>query len=261
MKKKIILAIFLFLATLINGMVPDSAEAGSVVIASDDWIFTNTGFSSRPVDTSNFAINLAEYLTGDNIGKIHAYSDFQSLTQSSLINTLNNAGYTYTTGYGISFDLETLSQYDALFFSSGLSTAGLDVLEDYVTGGGSVYIHAGLGMSNPSGAATAWNGFLSQYGMGFGTYFIGLGGATNISSTHPLFDGVSSLYMLNGHPITGDNIIATTTSGTPLFAANAVPIPGAGSAPEPSAIPEPATMLLFGLGLLGLAGGNRKKQQ
>ena len=44
-----------------------NANAANVVIASDDWIFTNTGFSACP-DTANLAINLANYLTGGTSG-------------------------------------------------------------------------------------------------------------------------------------------------------------------------------------------------
>ncbi|MCB1882059.1 MAG: VPLPA-CTERM sorting domain-containing protein [Gammaproteobacteria bacterium] len=243
MKQRLVLVLFL----LLNITPFGSAEAATVVIASDDWIFTNTGFSSRPVDTANFARNLAEYLTGGPGSKIHAYSSFQSLAQSSLVNTLTNAGYDYSTGTGITFDIQTLSQYDALFFGSdSLSQSQEGILTEYVNNGGGVYIHGGLGMNNPGGVAAAWNDFLSQYDIGFGTNFIGLGGATTISSTHPLFDGVSSLYMLNGHAIMGNNVIATTSGGTPLFAAA-------------STVPIPAALWLFASGLLGLVGIIRKR--
>lgn len=210
------------------------AQAGNIVIASDDWIFTNTGFSSRPVDTTNFAINVAEFLTGGTGASIHAYSSYQSLAQSSLTNALNSAGYSYTTGTDIAFDLATLSHYDALFFGSDIpSAAQLDVLSEYVSNGGGLYIHGGLGHNNPGGTAAGWNDFLSQYDLAFGPSFMSLNGAVPISSTYPLFEGVSSLYMVNGHTITGGGVIATTTGGAPLFAVSeidevpVVPAPGA----------------------------------
>ena len=223
----------------------------SVLIASDDWIFTNTGFSSRPIDTTNFALNIAEFLSGGTGTKIHAYSNFQSLTQSSLVNTLTNAGYTYTTGTGITFDLATLSQYDALFFGSDIPSASeLDVLSQYINNGGGVYIHGGLGLSNPGGTAAGWNNFLSQYGLAFGTSFIGYNGPVSITSNNILFDGVSSLYMLTGHAITGGGVIATTTGGTPLFSLYYE---------EPSTIPVPGAIILGGIGA-GFVGCLRRKR-
>jgi hypothetical protein len=215
------------------------ASAGNVLIAGDDWIFMNTGFSSRPIDTANFARNVAEFVTNGSGNSIHAYSNYQSLTQSSLINTLRNAGYNYTTGTNITFDLQTLSQYDAMFFGSPIpSSSQLDVLSQYVNNGGGLYIHAGLGMSNPGGAAQGWNEFLSEYGLAFGSSILGVSGNTSIKSDHPLFEGVSSLYMLNGHRITGGGVVATTSGGSPLFAAYEVP--------------EPTTITLLACGNLSL---------
>ena len=243
--KKVTLLLLSLLVVLFELICFGSVNAGYVVIGTDDWIFTNTGFSSRPVDTSNFAINLAELFTSGTSGFIHAYSDYQSLTQYSLVSTLNSAGYTYTTGTNISFDLQTLSQFDALYIGGyGPTEAEFDILSDYMANGGSLYVHGGLGMSNPAGTAALWNDFLSQYDLAFGQSFISVGGATTIISSHSLFDGVSSLYMLNGHATYGDNVIAKTTSGTPIFAISQVPIPGA--------------VWLLGSGLVGLIGLRRK---
>lgn len=245
MRKAIIFVMFIICIWSIS--LVDS-HAGNVIIASDDWIFTNIGFASLPVDTTNFALNVAGFLTNEGGQLIHAYSDFQSLAQSSIINTLNNAGYTYTTGTGITFDLPTLSQYDALFLGSTLpSSSQLDILSDYVSNGGGLYIHGGLGQGNPGGTALVWNNFLSQYNLAFGSSFMGLNGPTSIISSHRLFDGVSSLYMEDGHTITGGGVIATTTGGSALFAASEVPIP--------------AAIWLFGSGFAGLIYFRRKTRK
>lgn len=232
----------------ILAILTTTSHAARVIIAADDWIFTNTGFANLPVDTANFAVNIADFVANVPSGAIHAYSDFQSLNQSSLVNTLNNAGYTYTTGTGITFDLATLSTYDALFLGSTfLSTQELDVLTNYVNNGGGVYIHGGLGASNPSGTAAAWNEFLSQYGLAFGSTITSIGGNIAITSSDPLLDGVTALYMQQPHTITGCCVVATATSnGMALVASTVVPIP--------------AAVWLFGSGLLGLIGVARRKK-
>jgi hypothetical protein len=243
--KRIFVALTLVTSTLL-ALVP-SAQAARVMIAADDWIFTDAGFSSLPTDTANFALNVAEFVTGGTTGTIHAYSDFQSLNQSSLVNTLNNAGYTYTTGTGITFDLATLSAYDALFLGHPfLTTAELEVLTNYVNGGGGAYIHAGWGGN--TGPATAWNTFLSQYGLAFGSTIDARGGNISISSSDPLLNGVSALYMLQPHTLAGCCVVATAASdGMALIAST-------------SAVPIPATVWLFGSGILGLVSIARRKK-
>ena len=242
--KKFFVGIF---AAIILAILTTTVHASRVMIVADDWVFTNTGFSSSPTSTTNFALNVASYLTNSSSGSIHAYSTFQSLTQSSLVNTLNNAGYTYTTGTGIAFDLATLSAYDALFLGSTfLTTAELNVLTDYVNNGGGVYIHGGLGASNPGGTATAWNGFLSQYGLAFGSTISSIGGNIAITSSDPLLEGVAALYMQQPHTITGCCVVATATSnGMALIAKTAVPLP--------------AAIWLFGSGIIGLVAVARRK--
>lgn len=247
-KKPFFIALLQTLLCMSAALTATSLQAARVVIAADDWIFTDTGFSSLPTDTANFALNVAGFLTSESGGLIHGYSDFQSLNQSSLANTLNNAGYTYTSGTGITFDLATLSAYDALLLGTPfLSAAELNVLTDYVSNGGGVYIHGGLGLSNPGGTATAWNAFLSQYGLAFGSTLDSRVGNISITSSDPLFSGVSALYMQAPHAVTGCCAVATASSdGMALVAATVVPVPGA--------------IWLFGSGLLGLVGIARRKR-
>ena len=58
--KRIFVALTLVTSTLL-ALVP-SAQAARVMIAADDWIFTDAGFSSLLTDTANFALNVAEFV-------------------------------------------------------------------------------------------------------------------------------------------------------------------------------------------------------
>ena len=81
-----------------------------------------------PTDTANLAVNVARLVAGEPGASIHAYSDYFSFTGTQLANTLRTAGYTYTTGVGIPFDLATLSAYDAIVMGLPLpSSARLEV--------------------------------------------------------------------------------------------------------------------------------------
>lgn len=204
-----------------------STRAGSIVLSNDDWVLSDTGFAQRPVDTAKFANNLANLLVG-NAGSIHAYSDFFAFTGSSLATALTNSGHTYTTGTDIVFDLPTISAFDALFMGLPTPTASqIGVLVAYVNNGGSLYIHAGNGINDPSLVPNAWNPFLNQFGLSLGNTFNGLSGDIPIVSSHPLFDGVSALHIVQGHIIEGCCGVATATNGTTLFAVSPVPAPGA----------------------------------
>lgn len=203
-----------------------------VVLSSDDWVFSDAGFNSLPTDTSTFAVNLATLLTGGASRRIHAFSEFFAFTGSKLAEALGDAGFTYTVGTDISFDLVTLLDFDALLLGLGgssgssglplLSTAELDVLLQYVNAGRGVYIHAGNGISEPNRVPSTWNPFLQRYGFQLGTGFDGLNGDVSIVSVHPLFDGVSALHVRGGHPITGCCVVASSPTGENLFALSAV---------------------------------------
>lgn len=215
-------ALFWFVATF-----GSTNAISAVVVSNDDWILSDTGFSQLPMDTANFALNVAQFLTGGS-GSIHAYSNFFAFTGSGLANTLTDAGYSYTTGTSVTFDLPTLSTFDTLFLGIPLLTSTqLDVLTDYSNAGGNVYIHGGNGSSVPNAVPETWNQFLEPFGLSFETGFNGLNGNIPITSDHPLLDGVSALHIRAGHAITGSGVIATSPNGSGLIAVAPVPIPPA----------------------------------
>jgi len=200
------------------GAAAQNASPGVVVLSGDDWALSDQAFSSLPTDTRNLALNLASLLARPG-GRIHAYSDFFAFTGAQLANTLNTAGYLYTVGVGINFDLATLSTFDAVFMGIPLpDPARLEVLKQYVARGGNVYIHAGNGLTDPDLVPNTWNPFLDAFGLRLGRGFNNLVGNIPVVSTHPLFAGVSSVYMQAGHPITGCCSIASSTAGASLFA-------------------------------------------
>ena len=209
--------------------------AGSIIATSDEWHLSNTGFNNAP-DTPTYALNVANFFTSGGSGNFLAYSNHFSLTGSALANTMTNAGHSWTVSTSITFDLPTLVSYDAIFLASNLPD--LNVLTNYVNGGGNVYYMAGTA-SNAAATAAAWNPFLTQFGLELQSVInVGVGNYT-INSTHPIFDGVNALYHVNGQGVLditpGDprsQIIASTPSGTGLFGVydntiNPVPVPGA----------------------------------
>jgi hypothetical protein len=236
MKKSLILGL---LAIFLLG-VPAMALAGRIMVDNDEWTLTNTGFFA-PNDPAVFAVNVANWFTGvSGTGKFHAYSTDHGYTESNLADTMSGAGYTWTTGTGITFDLPTLLTYDGIFL--GGNAADNAVLIDYVNAGGNVYLAGGTG----KGADFTWNTFLHHFGLSYANFYNGVSGSIAIASTHPIFAGVDSLYQNNGQDIS----LFGSIPGAQIL----VDISGHGLYAVYEPIPLPPTSLLLGSGLLGLAG-------
>ena len=233
------------LATIVFGTLLHSqaSNASTIVVSHDEWTLSNAGFTNSP-GTATFVANLVSEFGPT----IHAYSTNFGLTGSALSAAMTDAGATYTVGTGITFDLPTLSAYDAIFLGGAyLNTDQLDALASYVAAGGNVYLAGGTGAGGAAAEAAAWNPFLAAYGLTFASTYNGVSGNVPVSGD-PLFAGVDSLFQDNGNTISGAAVVCCE-SRAGLFAV----VRSDDTQPPPSQVPEPGTAFLLGLGLLGLA--------
>lgn len=202
--------------TLIVAQSP--IASGVVIVANDEWPLSDKGFFRLPVDTARFARNVAAFFAGSS-GSFHAYSNNLGFTGTDIASSLTAAGYSYSSGTAIPFDLSTLNAFDGLFLGGDLLDPDqIATLREYVAGGGNVYLAAGTSTSDPGMVAQVWNSFLEEFGLSIASTNNQIEQNVDVSgSTHPIFEGVSSLYQDRGQTITGAGI-EVTLNGAGLFA-------------------------------------------
>ena len=148
-----------------------------------------------------FAVNLTNFLTTGSSGKnLLLYEsnpgDGSRNFSPGVLEALTNAGFsvTVTPDYTTSF-----SDFDAIFvardFPSGNFLNHTDLI-NFVDSGGGVYLAGGVGVGGASSTpaeAAGWNTFLNNYGLDFElsdwNYFFNV----PITSSHPIFAGITSL--------------------------------------------------------------------
>lgn len=191
-----------------------------IVVANDEWQFSNVGFENSP-ESGKFAQNIALWLGGCKErphGVFHAYSNNFSLTEPKLAAALQQQGHTWTMGTNIEASLDSFLKYDWIFLAGDIPNrdAVTKVLLAYVKAGGGLYIAAGTGSFSgdaPAEAAT-WNTILNEYGLSYAPAYNHIQGVMPISSTHPIFAGITGLYQNNGNTIVKT---ATATNQTQIL--------------------------------------------
>ena len=193
--------------TLLFGLTSfSSSEAGSIVVNNDEWTLSNLGFSQQPVNTPQFAINVASFFTGGGPGNFLVYSSNFGLVGSSLQSTMTGAGHTWTINTSLPFTLANLLGFDAVFLGGGPHAYNASVLISYVIAGGNVYLVGGTAFTSSVAEANTWNPFLNAFGLGYGTFYNGVTGSIPISSPHPIFSGITALYQDNGNNVLDTNL-------------------------------------------------------
>lgn len=239
-------------AALSLGFLASVSQAATVIVNADEWATTETGYAQAGAgNVDQFAQNLvAEMGTS-----LHAYSTNFAYTGGSFGTSLTNAGATYSTGTGISFDLPTLNTFSGIFLGGTyLSAAEQTVLGQYVAGGGNVYISAGTGAGGAAAEANAWNPFLSAFNIQLTGSYVGPFSTNVATSGDAIFNGVNQLYFDNGNgmALTGNVVCCSANSNQALFAVSRM---------TPSAVPLPAGgVLLLSVGALGGLVARRRRK-
>lgn len=240
------------------------AYSGRVVVNHDEWTFTGYGIQAATPSTAQFAANLASFMNIDGGScKLLVYSSNFGLTGSMFKSALESAGCSVTASTG-AFTSEVLSGFDGVLLAGTQYNYNGDVLASYVDAGHSVYIAAGTAAWEQTGGQIEggkWDSFMHQFGLDFGAPWNGIEGVKPIGGAHPLLQNVSGLYFNNGNTVNLVNanpyaqIIASYDGAGLLGVYDNVP------QRDPSNVPEPGTLALFGFALSGVALFRRRLQR
>jgi hypothetical protein len=253
-----------------------SAQAGAIVVNHD----VETLATASP-GVAAFSQNLVRFLDRDGTqgGRILVFNRSLSLGNASdpaatlFGSAVASLGYTLVDANpGGRLTLDMLEAFDALLVAGPLLDTNRQdakddaVLQQYLAGGGGIYIAGGFGgLPFPRGGeAVYWNSFLDDYGIAFEPQNNNRFGLQP-PGQGPLFDGVGALNAQNGRDLrlTGQGQFAPDRARIEQFAPGSAELglTASWTSPPPvNAVPEPASLLLAGLGVMLLMGLGRLRR-
>jgi len=190
------------------GILGGSSPPGKIVVNHDEWTMGDPGFFAA--DGEAFALSLASWFAGGGTGSFLVYSNDQFIDPAQngplLEATMLAAGHGWVISPAVPVTLAELLAYDAVFlagpFPTPLNAPPSQLLIDYVEAGGNIYLAGGTGdfAGSPAVEAAEWNPFLNHFNLAFGPTY-GVEGVFAVMSSHPIFNGVTDLYYVNGNPV------------------------------------------------------------
>ncbi len=266
MTLKQFLSVAALLAVTVGGPITLGSD-GRIIAIGDEWLLSDTAFSQLSAQSGQLATNVAGFFSSGPGANFGVYTNSPIAFGSSLGSHMTGLGHTWNTSPG-AFTLATLMQYNGVFLagSPGSGAANAAVLAQYVHAGGNVFVMAGTGaFGDAASEAVAWDPFLNQFGLGFGSTWFGPGSPIQVPAnptSHPLGSSISTLLWGYGQtamdldPLDPRNEVALfadftgvlnppngNVASTPVIATYNVPIPG--------------TAALLGLG--GLVAARRRR--
>lgn len=225
------------------------AFAGKIVVNHDEWTMSD----GQP-NAGLLAANIANWFSPGGPGAFLVYTTNFGLNNATFTGALTGSGHSVTVNTGVPFNLPTLAAFDGVFLGGYLGSYDASVLTSYVNGGGNVYLMGGT--AGVASEDTVWDGFLNNFGFDFGTSWNGIGGTLAVTSVHPIFAGIGSLYYNNGNTV---NLFGANPYAAIVESYNGAGLIGVYDAPS-SAVPEPATLGLAIAGLLAAGLVSRRNR-
>ncbi|MFO0859730.1 MAG: dockerin type I domain-containing protein [Phycisphaerales bacterium] len=164
--------------------LPAIAGSGRIIAIGDEWMLSDAAFAAQAQQTTQLTDNISLFFTDNLPSRLLVLSESppvflgqRGVLGTALKNRMEALGHSWEVNPVLPFNLQSLRNYRAIFFSGGASTVNMNVLESYVREGGNVLVMVGTGDWGSAGAeASAWNAFVTRFGLSFGDTWFALGG-------------------------------------------------------------------------------------